>query len=222
MAKGIRWIVLGVLLLSACNYQLDTRQIEADIKADIERQGRRVTLNDVICPNGVAKQAEAYFRCVGELASGEIFTINVIQQDDEGAIAWDVPSSKTLINLVSLEAEMQKKLSQLAGQRVEVSCDGAYRVNERGDAFECDIVGLVATGTDRLESVLVRVGAEGDVSWQEVRLPVAPSPAEGTIVQSGGTAARPAPNDAVAANPVAESATTNDTREADPPAEDDG
>jgi len=180
MVKGFRWVLLtGLLLLSACNYRLDTQTIEADIEADIERQGRRVTLTGVICPDNVAKQAEAYFRCVGELSSGEIFTINVIQQDDDGTIAWEVPSSKTLINLVSLEEEIQQELSRVATQRVAVSCDGAYRVNERGDSFECDVVGLVTAGSERIESVLVKVGPGGDLSWQEVRLPSGSAPSGG-------------------------------------------
>ncbi|MEO0757469.1 MAG: hypothetical protein AAFY78_11415 [Cyanobacteria bacterium J06648_16] len=186
MVSGVRLGLLGgLLLLSACNYRLNTHRIEADIEADIERQGWRVSLNSVVCPDDVAKQAEAYFRCVGELVSGEIFTINVIQQDDEGTVLWDIPSSKTLINLVSLEEEIQTDLSKVVGQRVVISCDGAYRANERGDSFECDVVGNVTTGTDRLDSVLVRVGAEGDLSWQEVRLPTGSSAVQPVTAQAG-------------------------------------
>ncbi|MEO0541340.1 MAG: DUF4333 domain-containing protein [Cyanobacteria bacterium P01_A01_bin.105] len=218
MVKGVRWGLLGgLLLLSACGYNLDSRKIEADIKADIERQGWRVTLNKVICPDGVAKQADAYFRCVGELASGEVFTVNVIQQDDVGTVAWDVPSSKTLINLVSLETEMQAELSKVISQRVVVSCDGAYRVNARGDSFECDVVGLVTAGTERIDSVLVKIGPEGDLNWQEVRIP-----ADNGSLALPNPAAAPPEGGAVAANPAPASAEASAAPATNTPASDGG
>ena len=213
MAKGIRLILMmGLTLLSACNHRLNIQKIEADIEADIERQGRRITLNTVICPENVTKQADAYFRCVGELDSGEIFTINVIQQDDKGTVVWDVPSSKTLLNLVSLEADIQQELSQVVAQRVTVSCDGAYRVNERGDSFECDVVGLITSGTDRIDSVLIEVDAEGNVGWREVRWAIDSSPSQGnsTSSEAAQSSAAPQPTGkAVAANPEASDGPTH-------------
>ncbi|MEO1590835.1 MAG: hypothetical protein AAFU71_06045, partial [Cyanobacteria bacterium J06632_22] len=115
---------------------------------------------------------------------------------------------KTLINLVSLEADIQKELGKLVTQRVAVSCDGAYRVNERGDSFECDVVGRVTAGADRIESVLVKVGTEGDVSWQEIRVPdgsAVPSP---PATPTASETSQPTGEAAVAANPAAGADTT--------------
>jgi hypothetical protein len=168
-------LLLWLLLLSACSYRLNTKQVAAEIKADIERQGKRVSLKSVTCPGNVSRQAETYFRCVGELPTGEIFTIHVTQQDDQGTVTWEVPSSKALINLVVLEETMQKTLAKDLGKRFPIDCGEAYRVNHKGDTFECDVVGGVMVGTDQIESVLVKIDAEGNLKWQEVRQPVFPT-----------------------------------------------
>lgn len=160
--------LVGVVFLSSCSQHLNMSRIEADIQDDIERQGRRLSLKDVICPNRVVKQAEAYFRCVGELPDGGQFTINVIQQDDQGTIAWDVPSSKVLINLASLEEKIQTGLRDAVGKSLAVDCRDTYRVNQRGDSFECDVVGAGTIATGRVESVLVKVDGDSNLQWQEV------------------------------------------------------
>ncbi|ESA34491.1 hypothetical protein N836_16480 [Leptolyngbya sp. Heron Island J] len=160
--------LLGLIFLSSCSRHLNMSRIEADIQDDIERQGRRLTLKDVICPNRVVKQAEAYFRCVGELPAGGQFTINVIQQDDQGTVIWDVPSSKVLINLAALEEKIQAEIREAVGKSLVVNCRDTYRINQRGDSFECDVVGDGTIAAGRVESVLVKVNGESNLEWQEV------------------------------------------------------
>ena len=160
--------LLGFIFLSSCSQHLNTSRIEADIQDDIERQGRRLTLKEVICPQRVAKQAEAYFRCVGELPDGSQFSINVIQQDDQGTVTWDVPSSKALINLASLEEKIQKEIKGAVGKNLAIDCRDTYRLNQRGDTFECDVIGTGQVATGRVESILVKVGGDGNLQWQEV------------------------------------------------------
>lgn len=172
--------LLGVLFLSSCSRHLNMSRIETDIQDNIERQGRRLTLKDVICPNRVKQQAEAYFRCVGELPDGGQFTINVIQQDDQGTIAWNVPSSKVIINLASLEEKIQEDIREAVGKSLVVDCRDTYRINKRGDTFECDVVGAGTVAAGRVESVLVKVNGESNLEWQEVVVgaipPAAPQP----------------------------------------------
>ena len=198
-------VFLGLFTLSACSFRLNTNRIEADIKADIERQGRRVKLAAVTCPNSVNKQAEVYFRCVGELPSGEMFSIHVTQQDDQGTVSWDVPSSKALINLINLEGDIEDELGKELGQRFVIDCGDAYRVNRPGDAFECDVVGGVTVGTDQIESILVKVDSEGNLNWQEVRQPGVPVP------PSASSAATTAPSAtaATAANTSSDASTVD-------------
>ena len=206
--------LVGLIFLSSCSRYLDMSRIEADIQDDIERQGRRLILNDVICPNRVAKQAEAYFRCVGELLDGGQFTVNVIQQDDQGTVRWDVPSSKVLINLVSLEEKIQDEIRGAVGKSLVVDCRDTYRINKRGDSFECDIVGAGNVAAGRVESVLVKVTGDGNLEWQEVVVGAEPAV---PVPQNAGTPASlpaaPVNEDAsttTASNPDAEPNTSAD------------
>lgn len=169
---------LAALGLSACSNRLNTADIEANIQADIERQGRRLSLSAVRCPSDVSRQAGAYFRCVGELDPEGTFTINVTQQDSQGNVTWDVPNSKVLLNLPTVEDTIQQGLSQAFGQRALIDCGTAtYRVNQPGDRFQCQVVGGLETGANTIDSVLVRIGPDGNLSWQELQsasVPAAP------------------------------------------------
>ncbi|MBE9109143.1 DUF4333 domain-containing protein [Nodosilinea sp. LEGE 07298] len=186
---------LVALGLSACGNRLDTASIEANIQADIERQGRRLSINAVRCPSDVSRQAGAYFRCVGELDPEGTFTINVTQQDDQGNVTWDVPNSKVLLNLPTVEDTIQQGLSQTFGQRALIDCGTAtYRVNQPGDRFQCQVVGGLEIGSNTIDSVLVRIDPDGNLSWQELQsttaaaVPVALSRAS----TSSATPAQPA------------------------------
>lgn len=158
------------LSLTACGNRLDTAAVESAIKADIERQGRRLSLKAVLCPGDVKRQAEAYFRCVGEVDPEGTFTINVTQQDSEGNVTWEVPNSKALLNLPKVEDSIQQGLSQAYGQRAQIDCGSAtYRVNQPGDRFECQVVGGVTTDTSTITAVLVSIDSDGNLSWQEMQ-----------------------------------------------------
>lgn len=212
--------LLGLVFLSSCTRHLNMSRIEANIQDDIERQGRRLTLKDVLCPNRVVKQAEAYIRCVGELPDGGQFTINVIQQDDQGNVIWDVPSSKVLINLASLEEKIQEDIKGAVGKRLAVDCGNTYRVNQRGDTFECDVVGAGTVSSGRVVAILVKVAGDGNLEWQEVLVGDAPAVAATTSASTApptktdeepeaettpeGNAAATETADDAAANPVEE------------------
>lgn len=181
---------LSLLGLTACGNRLDTADIEATLQADIERQGRRLSLRAVRCPSDIDRQAGAYFRCVGELDPEGTFTINVTQQDSQGNITWEVPNSKVLLNLPAIEDTIQQGLSQAFNQRALVDCGTAiYRVNQPGDRFECQVVGGIETESAIVESVLVRIDSDGNLNWQE--LPSAAAVSVG--LNQGQTAAAAVP-----------------------------
>lgn len=189
------WVWPLALGLTACGNRLDTAEVESAIQADIERQGRRLSLKAVLCPGDVKRQAEAYFRCVGEVEGGGTFTINVIQQDNQGNVTWEVPNSKALLNLPKVEDKIQQGLSQVYGKRALIDCGSAtYRVNQPGDRFECQVVGGVTTDTSTITAVVVSIDPNGDLSWQEQA--AAPGAALQAIAAPGnpssaGTAATP-------------------------------
>lgn len=199
------WLL--VLGLVACGNRLDTAAVESTLKADIERQGRRLSLKAVRCPSDVTRQAEAYFRCVGELDPEGTFTINVIQQDDQGNVTWEVPNSKALLNLPKVEDSIQQGLSQAHGRRAPIDCGSAtYRVNQPGDRFECQVVGGIATDGSTITTVVVSIDPEGNLSWQEMLVPAA-----GTLQAIAGPSpavAAPTPAQASAAAAPAVTTTT--------------
>jgi hypothetical protein len=209
--------VLGLLALGAlglgltsCGNRLNTSDVEATIKADIERQGRRLALKAVLCPSDVTRQAGAYFRCVGELEPEGTFTINVTQTDSQGNVTWDVPNSKALLNLPKVEDKIQQELSQAFGQRALLDCGTAtYRVNQPGDRFQCQVVGGLATDTATVDSVLVRIGSDGNLSWQELTTSAVAGQPVTTAVASPGVAPGP-----VTASPSA--ASTSPAAQIDP------
>ncbi|MBD0336034.1 MAG: hypothetical protein ICV62_11145 [Cyanobacteria bacterium Co-bin13] len=185
-----------VSLLAACGNQLDTAEIESAIKADIERQGRRLTLQEVRCPTDVTRQTNGYFRCVGELKPEGTFTINVVQIDSNGTVEWDIPNSQAMLNLVKVENQIQEGLARALSKRAPIDCGSeAYRANQPGDRFECQIVGGIAAGSEQIEKVLVRIDADGNLNWQEVRQSAqlaAASPAQPAPAQAPAVAPAPA------------------------------
>jgi len=184
---------LAALLLAGCGNQLNTADIEATIKADLERQGHRLSLQDVRCPNQVPRQANHYFRCVGELDSEGTFTINVVQQDNQGTVEWEVPNSKAMLNLVTVEARIAEELGQVVGQRALIDCGHTYRANQPGDRFECQVVGELTDGRDRIDAVLVMAESDGNLSWQELRQPI---PAATSAARASAAATQAAATDA--------------------------
>lgn len=207
----------GLAVLGSCSQHLNMSQIENRIQDDIERQGRRLSLKTVICPNRVAKQAEAYFRCVGELPDGGQFTINVIQQDDQGNVVWDVPSSKVLINLASLEEKIEEGTKEAVGKRLAIDCGHTYRASKRGDSFECDVIGAGNVASGRVESILVNVGGDGDLTWQEVLIAQPAAANQGT---SAAAAPSTTTSPATSTDSKPEEATTAAAKPADPAEED--
>lgn len=203
-AFGIGALVLGALGLAGCGASMDISAIENEIKADIERQGRRLTLREVRCPEDVTAQTGAYFRCVGELDPEGTFTINVMQDDNQGNVSWEIPNSRVMLNLAKVEANIQEGLTKAFSKRALVDCGSElYRINQPGDRFECAIIGGLTVGVDAYSSVLVRVDPEGNLNWQEIRQnnPTA------TVARTSPsqTTATPQATSAAAATPPADS-----------------
>lgn len=179
---GVGAIALG-MAMAGCGGGLNMSAVEAEIKTSIENQGRRLTLQSVQCPNAVPRQADRYFRCVGTIRGGGEFTINVTQQDNQGTLDWDIPNSPVILNLVKVESAIEQGLAQAVGRRAVVDCGAVYRANQPGEVFECQVVGGVVAGSDRIDRVVVRMTPEGDVNWYELRDPIAAAP--------GGAASAP-------------------------------
>lgn len=167
-------LVTGALTLTSCFNRLDTRAIESELEAEIESQGRRLSLAGVQCPRQITRQSGAYFRCVGDLRPEGQFTINVVQTDNQGGIEWDVPSSAVILNMAKIEDKLQQAFAQAFAKRASLNCGDLYRLNQPGDQFECEVVGGVAVGQEQVTALFVKVTPEGDLDWYEVREAIAP------------------------------------------------
>ena len=169
-------LLLGACLaLTGCWNRLDTIAVEQEIEAEIESQSRRLSLAEVRCPANITKQSGAYFRCVGYLRPEGEFTINVVQQDAQGGIAWDVPSSSVILNMAKVEDKLQQDFAQAFAKRATVDCGDLYRLNLPGEEFACDVVGGVVVGTEQVTALVVKVDPEGNLTWYENREAIAPA-----------------------------------------------
>ena len=164
----------GALMLTGCFNRLNTRAIESEIEVEIESQSRRLSIDEVRCPTGVYRQAGAYFRCVGMLRPEGQFTINVTQQDSQGNVTWDVPNSQVILNMATVEADLQEDFAKQFSRRASLDCGELYRINQPGEEFECQVVGRVNLGQEDITALIVKVDPEGNLNWYEVLEATAP------------------------------------------------
>ncbi len=166
-------LLSGVLTLTGCFNKLNTTAIEQEIETEIESQSRRLSLSEVRCPRDVYRQAGAYFRCVGQLRPEGQFTINVTQKDSQGTIEWDVPNSGVILNVAKVENKIQDDFAKTFAKRAFIDCGEAYRINQPGERFECEVIGGVEIGQEAINSIFVRIDPDGNLNWYEVREPIA-------------------------------------------------
>lgn len=174
MFRGALWIG-GLLTLTGCFNRLDTTAVEREIEAEIESQSHRLSLAEVRCPRDVYRQSGAYFRCVAYLRPEGEFTINVVQQDAQGSIAWDIPNSAVILNMAKVEDQLQQDFAQAFAKRATINCGDLYRLNQPGEEFECAVVGGVTVEQDQVTALVVKVDPEGNLNWYERREAIAPT-----------------------------------------------
>ena len=205
---GVRIALLAgsLFTLTGCFNRLDTGAIEQEIESEVESQSRRLSLAEVRCPRDVYKQSGAYFRCVGYLRPEGEFTINVVQQDSQGRIEWDIPSSQVILNVAKVEEKLQQEFAQAFSKRAALNCGDMYRLNQPGEQFECAVVGDVIVGQEQITDLLVRIDPEGNLNWYEVSEAIAPvTPVSN---QAAGTTSVGASPTGAAANDATGAATT--------------
>jgi hypothetical protein len=161
--------VLGVGSLAGCGNQwLDIDRIEAGIQQEIEARGG-VPVKEVFCPNPVAIAPGETFECDGELSQGGFFKVTVRQEDELGNVSWEIPNSRSLLNLEELERHFQAELAVETESFPLVDCGGVYRLNQPGSSFECQVSNAIARDQSRIEAIEVQIDTRGDVSWQQIR-----------------------------------------------------
>jgi len=172
--RGALWVG-GLLTLTGCFNRLNTTPVEQEIEAEIESQSHRLSIAEMRCPRDVYRQAGAYFRCVAYLRPEGEFTVNVVQQDAQGNIEWDVPNSAVILNMAKVEDQLQQGFAQAFAKRATVNCGPLYRLNQPGEEFECEVVGGVTVEQDQVTALVVKVDPEGNLNWYELRRAIAPA-----------------------------------------------
>jgi hypothetical protein len=131
------WTLAGLMGLSACGSSgLQGDRIAQKIQDDVIKQGG-TSLKSVSCPKAIKPEAGASFECLGELESGYTFTIPVKQTDAAGAVTWDIPNTKGLLNVAKLQTMIQDALQAELNTRPVVDCGGTYKPVKPGQSFDC-------------------------------------------------------------------------------------
>jgi len=79
---------MSVVLLAGCGgRELDTTRLETQISKTLsDRTGFRITTVD--CPNNVKPKTGGRFTCTVTTSRNEHVRVNVVQDDDHGAVTW--------------------------------------------------------------------------------------------------------------------------------------
>jgi hypothetical protein len=209
MGTDKRKLRYGLLLLgiglAACE-RLDTAQLEAELRSELEQGG--LAIESVSCPRRVPIQAGESFRCEVAPSSGEPFAVAVSQQEN-GNLTWEVPNSKRVLNLASLETYFQREIAGETQSMPIVLCgEERYRLNQPGDRFECEVMNGAIAEQEEIERIVVQVNAQSDVSWQQVRrsniaaMPSASTPSVSTAPEINAETNIPPPSAASPTEPT--------------------
>lgn len=185
------WGLIATIALSSCAKTLESSKIEETIKADLNKQNG-LSIKSITCPTEVKPEPGKTFECIGELDPDGGFFITVKQEDAQGNVSWEVPSSWRLLNLARLESEFKQKLADKSLSQPKIDCGGSYRATKPGDSFECKLVRQIQAKRQKSpqttpqptklppqppkksplqsETIVVRVEPQGTVTWQEVRI----------------------------------------------------
>lgn len=99
MSSHGRLIVIAIAAVSAlgaaaCSETLDTGELEGELEAQIaSRMGEDADAIEVSCPDSIDLEEGDTFECE---ATTEEETLNVVvtQDDDEGAVTWEIPDEE--------------------------------------------------------------------------------------------------------------------------------
>lgn len=197
-ASQLFGLSLGAIAIAGCNG--NNQKIAEQIQQDIVSNGG-TSLKSVICPNGIAPEAEQSFECVGKVENGYTFTIPVQSKDDKGTLTWDVPHAKGLLNIPKLEGVIQENLTAEIGTKPTVTCGGIYKALKPGEGFECQLSYKKLKPTPKpakptkgkptqppkpikvtqTEKVNVTTDDSGNISWQRILPKVAVKPKTASV-----------------------------------------
>jgi Domain of unknown function (DUF4333) len=84
-------VAIAALAVAGCNVdkQIDTDRAAADIKRTLSDQSAG-NVRSVRCPDKVAAEKGAHFRCVATASDGSRIRIVVTQTNNDGGVRWRI------------------------------------------------------------------------------------------------------------------------------------
>lgn len=153
-------LTAGALLLTGCTTTIDVASIETAVQDGLAEQvGGEWT---VTCPDSMEVQAGLTTNCMATSAHGQTLDVNVTQDDDQGNVTWEVPS--TGLDEAKVESSIAAEIAAQAGGEWTVTCPDDIPI-EQGLTANCE-----ATSADG-QSVMVNVTQtddQGNVTWETV------------------------------------------------------
>ncbi|MEM0981247.1 MAG: hypothetical protein AAGH78_13350, partial [Cyanobacteria bacterium P01_H01_bin.58] len=89
---------------------------------------------------------------------------------------------------------IQEDFAQAFAKRAFIDCGAAYRINQPGERFECQVIGGVELDETQITSLFVRIDPEGNLNWYEVHEALPPAVASASEDESEDAASRAASN----------------------------
>lgn len=154
--------------LVSCSPRLQTETIATQIYEEFSQQDD-VELEKVICPAQVQPDVGQTFHCAGRVDRDTVFSIVVEQIDEAENIRWEVPHSRSVINLAKLETYFTQALGRSLGTFPLIDCGGDYRLNREGERFDCALEDPIVVDDRQVETIQVKLDSLGNVNWHQVR-----------------------------------------------------
>lgn len=146
------------LFLSACSSSINVGDLEQQVQQGLADQlGGDWTVS---CPDSMEVQAGLTTNCMATDAGGKTVDVNITQTDNQGNVAWEVPS--TNIDVAKLQDTVGSQISEQVGGDWTVTCPQDIPL-QKGLTTNCE-----ATSADG-QSVMVNITQtddQGNVSWE--------------------------------------------------------
>lgn len=151
-------LALAALTLAGCSSSIDVADLETKVQDGLAEQvGGTWTVE---CPDSMEVQAGLTTNCMATSDTGETVEVNITQDDDQGNVTWEVPS--TGLDIAKLENSIATDIAAQVGGEWTVQCPDDIP-QEQGLTANCE-----ATSADG-QSVMVNVTQtddQGNVTWE--------------------------------------------------------
>ena len=151
-------LAVAALALAGCSSSIDVADLETKVQDGLAEQvGGTWTVE---CPDSMEVQAGLTTNCAATSDTGETIQVDITQDDDQGNVTWEVPS--TGLDVDKLESTIAADISAQVGGEWTVECPDDIP-QEAGLTANCN-----ASSADG-QSVMINITQtddQGNVDWE--------------------------------------------------------